>query len=230
MSYQHLSLEERFPAKDKSAANLDTQIAWLVEEMNHVPNKHKDYENQLLRFNHSLKEPQSLFGLLNSYWRQFRLTDNELLEFADQQATNESLQALAKVVAGLGENVALAKWLEFKIDYQQDVFDIENLICDAALAIQDETLHQAKQYSKAELEHFIAAPTFAGNPIGQATLKLHDIQANQPDDYHQFYNTALTGTGIGLLMWQCYAKKLQVKGVPTLMPKPGLNCGFIEAW
>ena len=225
----HLSLEDRFPAREKLATDLDAQIAWLVREMGYSRDKTKGYEEKLVRLGRLPEDSQSVFGFMGGYWHRFRIADEGFAELASQEMADKSLQALAKVVAGLGDKVALATWFRTRGTTESD-FDIESLISDTLLSVHDEVIRNPDKHSEDELERFVNAPTFDGNPMGRAILELHRTLASQPEDCRQLHDSALAGTVSGLLMWRHYANGLEATGLSVIMPKPGLSSGNMEPW
>ena len=218
---------EKFPIKEKLATDLDTQIAWLVREMGYSRDKTKGYEEKLTRLNRDPEEADSVFGFMSGYWHRFAQANSGLGELRNQTMANKSLQALAKVVAGLSDKVALANWLEKKEAGEQ--IDVEDLIDTALTDIKDRVIEKQSDYNPDELAEFLNSQTFDGNPMGQAVLNLHHTFTETPHDFSKLRQEALEGAVAGVLMWQHYAQGLS-SDFSVEMPKPGLSSGNIEVW
>lgn len=218
---------EKFPIKEKLATDLDTQIAWLVREMGYSRDKTKGYEEKLVRLSRHPEDDQSVFSFMGGYWNRFRISDDGLKEIPDQRMVNMSLQALAKVVAGLSDKVALSIWLDKKEKHEE--YDVEELIDSALFEIRDKVHSSPNKYSDDDLSYFIQSKDFAQNPMGRAILNLHSTFESEPSNLLQLHEHALEGAVAGVLMWQHYAKGLSVD-YSVAMPKPGLSSGNIEEW
>ena len=166
---------------------------------------------------------------MSGYWHRFRMADDGLTHSNEQKLASKSLQALAKVVAGLSDKVALSMWYEQKRSGAKNI-DVEPLIYAALGVVQAKTNQDPDKYSGQELGQFIKSPTFDGNPMGRAILGLHQTLASQPNNFPKLRATALAGGVAGVLMLKHYASGLEDSGLSVRMPKPGLGSGNIESW
>lgn len=229
MDQKSNSFETRFPAGNKLATDTNSLIAWLAGEMGYSHDKTRGYEEKLIRLGRSPREDLSVFSFLGGYWHRFRQADDSLAELADQTAADRSLQALAKVVAGLCDKVALATWCEQKRSGAAQA-DSEPLVLGALELVNDDVRGQPGRYSPGQLDQFIGAAEFDGNPMGRAILELHQTLASRPENFSRLRRAALAGASAGLLMLQHYGNRLAAAGLSVAMPQPGLGSGDIRPW
>ena len=229
MEQKNDSFETRFPVKEKLATDVTTLISWLAEEMGYSRDKTRGYEEKLTRLGRSPEDALSVFGFMGGYWHRFRQADGVLAELADQTCADRCLQALAKVVTGLCDKVALAMWCGQK-QTKTGQTKVGLLVLEALELVNDEVNRQPNRYSSKQLKQFIESPEFGGNPMGQAVLGLHRNLADQPENFSKLRETALNGAGGGLLMLQHYGSGLKTAGLSVRMPRPGLGSGDIRPW
>ena len=228
---------ENFPlTEERAATDLDTQLAWLVREMGYSRDKTRGYEEKLIRLGRPPSDTQSVFGFMNNYWGRFYMSAKGLQEVEEvhkQLMATRTLQAQAKVVAGLCDKVAFSLWLERVSNDPEWLIDtalgivrgrVNQLLAANSEDISDETLHG-----------FNSEKSFAQNPMGQAILQLHKTYADNPEapDTNKLCAIAVEGSAYGVLMWQAYARKLEAPGsgrLSSVMPQPGISSGNIEPW
>lgn len=231
MNPENSPANHQLQPKEKLATDTTTIIAWVAEEMGYSRDKTKGYEEKLTRLGRSPQEDLSVFNFMGGYWHRFRVADEGLAGSTEQIAADRSLQALAKVVAGLSDKIALAMWYE-KRQSQPPTAGIDTgpLIFKSLDLVNDQISQTSDLYPPAQLESFIKSPAFDGNPMGQAILGLHQILASRPNSFSEMQDTALGGTVAGVLMLQHYANNLESSGLAVKLPKPGLGSGNIESW
>jgi len=218
---------EQFPVKEKLATNLDSQLAWLAREMGYSRDKTKGYEEKLVRLGRNPDDNQSVFGFMSGYWHRFNQADQNLKEIPEQVMVSRSLQANAKVVAGLSDKIAFALWLQAKAE--GTTRDSEWLLDTALNSVKQRVEELNGELTDEELLSFIGKP-FEENPMGAAILNLHESYAQKPSDTVSLHNIALEGAAAGVLMWQAYGRSLEQQGFNVEMPMPGESSGNIEPW
>lgn len=223
MNQEYESCETRFRPGDKLATNIDSLIAWLAEEMGYSRDKTRGYQEKLVRLGRAPTEDLSVFSFLGGYWHRFRQADRALAELASQNAADRSLQALAKVVAGLCDKVALAGWCQQQAAGRPDG-------AEPLALVHDEVKRQPDRYSPGQLDQFVGSAGFDGNPMGRAILELHRSLADQPENFSQLRQVAVGGASAGLLMLRHYGEGLAAAGLSAAMPQPGLGSGDIRPW
>ncbi len=84
---------------------------------------------------------------MNGYWLRFRMADVGFAKLNNQRMADKSLQALAKVVAGLGDKIALAMWFK-EGGSDTNTFDVELLVDNALRLARDETFKNSENIQK----------------------------------------------------------------------------------
>jgi len=218
---------DKYPPKEKLGTDLDSQLAWLVQEMGYSRDKVKGYEEKLVRLARDPSDVTSVFGFMSGYWHRFQHEEAALEELMEPAMASRALQANAKVVAGLCDKVAFALWLQDRI---AGTTHEPQWLLDTALGMVKEQVGEVDgTYSDEELLDFNDR-VFEANPMGLAILGLHESYRQDPSDTDTLLTLALEGSATGILMWQAYARNLETKGYSSVMPQPGLPSGNIETW
>lgn len=217
---------ETSPVKEKLATDLGSQIAWLQGEMGYATDKMHGLTEHLRRMATHPGDRQSMYGFMDQYWHAFDFFRKAFADNPSQEMASKALQASGKTVAGMANKVSLILWLQAERPAIDDLDDLNA----SALTLISERIDKIQGANSQEKLLELSNLDYHDNPLGQTVIELFDCYISEPENTEELLKTAITGSAMGVLMWQAFAQTIATQNYSTEMPKPGLPSGTLETW